>query len=91
MLAELDQWTSILTNLANFGGMGVLAAILLLLHREALKAFREALTTDRQYAREDRDRDRAAAKESIEKLLDLKSKYHMEVMQKLMDIQVERK
>ena len=37
----------IFTALANIGGVGILAAALLLLHREALKQFREEMQIER--------------------------------------------
>jgi len=36
------------TALLNFGGMGVVAAILLLLHRDAIKAFERQLSKERE-------------------------------------------
>lgn len=38
----------LLTLLANFGGLGICAGMLFLLHREALKAFRDELKAERE-------------------------------------------
>ena len=40
----LDQW---ITALVNFGGMGAVAAVLLLLHRDSLKQFHSELKQER--------------------------------------------
>jgi hypothetical protein len=52
----MDQ---LLHSLANLGGMGCLAAALLILHRDALKAFREELERDRQLCTDRLEQDRS--------------------------------
>ena len=65
----LDQW---ITALVNFGGMGAVAAILLLLYRDSLKQFHAELKDER---------------ESNAKLwrayMDLKIQQHEQLMQRL--------
>lgn len=58
--------------LANMGGVGALAAVLLLLHREAIKIFREEMTAER-----------AANARIWNAILDLHLKHHEEVIQLL--------
>lgn len=42
----------LITSLINFGGMGTLAAVLLMLHREAIKSFREEMGEERKANRD---------------------------------------
>ena len=46
----------LITSLINAGGLGLLAAILLLLRRESLKAFREELAAEREQSQRESDR-----------------------------------
>jgi len=48
----------LLVALTNVGGMGLLAAALLVLHRDALKSFREELQAERKIWSEVREKDR---------------------------------
>jgi hypothetical protein len=59
----MDQ---LLHSLANLGGMGCLAAALLILHRDALKAFREELERDRQLCTDRLEQDRSERLTSLQ-------------------------
>lgn len=58
----------LLTGLMNFGAMGALAAILLMLHREALKTFKEELNVERKRCDEHRARADAHHEAVMQKL-----------------------
>ena len=50
---------------SNLGGMGALAWVLLHLHKDALKAFREELSTERRLWTEAREQDRLIREEAV--------------------------
>ena len=60
---------SLVTSLLNLGGVGVLAAALLLLHREALKAFRQELSEERLANRQELAIERQVSNERHENIM----------------------
>ncbi len=74
---------AILTGLANLGGMGLFAAALFLLHRDALKAFREELKEERKMWSEALERDRAERTSSLAILRQERQGLHAEVIERL--------
>jgi len=80
---------AILTGLANLGGMGLFAAALFFLHRDALKAFREELKEERKMWSETLERDRAERFASMTILRQERQSYHSELIERLDRIEQE--
>ncbi len=64
--------------LTNLGGGFVLAAVVLMLHRDSLKAFREELASER-----------ATHTQEIKSFLEMKLRHHEEVMGRLSTIEAQ--
>jgi hypothetical protein len=69
--------------LLNAGGVGVVAFVLYLLHRDALKAFREELAAERAANREEMALERAASRDAWEKLAAMSDRQHGENRERL--------
>ncbi len=81
----------VITGLSNLGGMGLFAAALFLLHRDALKAFREELKEERRMWTEALVQDRAERNTTITFMRQERLTHHYEVIERLQRIEQEVK
>lgn len=81
----------LISGMANLGGMGLFAAALFLLHRDALKAFREELKEERRLCTEALIQDRAERLSAMSSLRQERQEYHIEVIERLERIEQEVK
>ena len=91
MIDDPKMVGSLLANLANLGGVGVLAVCLFYLHRDAIKAFREELGKERSIYREEMAIERSERHVSLADWKREKAGYHTEVISRLDRIEDEVK